>query len=69
MEMNIATKLRIGGKKNVATLDNSVATKNRVNGKKNFVITNEDTLKQCHDIRIDCHNKELQKEEILSQHK
>ena len=34
MEMNIATKLRIEGKNNVATPDNSVATKNRANGRK-----------------------------------
>ena len=34
MEMNIATKLRMEGKKNVTTPDNSVATKNRANGKK-----------------------------------
>ena len=66
MEMNIATKLRMEGKKNVATPDNSIATKNRANGKKNFVTTfrtllrqmkrkiNEDTLKQCHNIKIDC---------------
>ena len=39
MEMNIATKLRKEGKKNVAIPDNYVGTKNRANGKK-----------LCHDI-------------------
>ena len=34
MEMKIATKLRMEGKKNVATPNNSVATKNRTNGRK-----------------------------------
>ena len=64
MEMNIATKRRKEGKKNVATPDNYVVTKNKENGRKNFVMKfkivlgqrkrefNEDTLKQRRDIEI-----------------
>ena len=59
MEMNIATKPRKKCKKNVATPDNSVATKNRENDRK--ILSrhmkreiNEDTLKQCRNIKIDC---------------
>ena len=44
-EMNITTKLRMEGKKNVTTLDDSVAKKNRENGKK----TLSQRLKLCHD--------------------
>ena len=56
------------GKKNVTTHDNSGVTKNMENGKKNFVMMfktlsrqmkreiNEDTMKQCHDIKVDCRN-------------
>ena len=45
MEMNIATKLRMEGKKNVNTPNNSVATKNRENGR----TTLSQRLKLCHD--------------------
>ena len=45
MEMNIATKLRMEGKKNVATPDNSVATNNLANGRK----TLSQRLKLCRD--------------------
>ena len=45
MEMNIATKLRMEGQKNVATFYNYVATKNRANGRKAL----SRRLKLCHD--------------------
>ena len=45
MEMNIPTKLRNEGKKNVATPDNYVGTKNRANDRK----TLSRHLKLCHD--------------------
>ena len=34
MEMNVATKLKMEGNKNVVKPDNSVPTKNRENGRK-----------------------------------
>ena len=56
IETNIATKQRMECKKNVATSDNSVATKNKANGRKTLSRQmkreiNEDTLKQCRDIK------------------
>ena len=45
MEMNIATKLRMEGKNNVATPDNSVVTKNKANDRK----TLSRHSKFCHD--------------------
>ena len=52
-ELNIATKLRMKGKKNVATHDNSIATFKTLSRQMKREL-DEYTLKQCCDIKIDC---------------